>query len=231
MPIEFPPDDDANAAVQSLLHERDLITDGRSVYGDPRTHRAEQRLLEIDARLQFAETQGVYKPAAPWTPARVAQEQLDAEYPVPPSATLPEAHAEFYRARLDALAALPDARLADLSREVVADLDYRTSRVSFPHHVRNQRLPDATRSVVAGLLDDASAVIDAFARDPKDAERIRAVIVADRPTLEYFAALGQQLGAYSEKRKAFGLDRPSDVSPLDTALETLRRNLKAEAGR
>jgi hypothetical protein len=192
-----------------LLRTRDLIAEGKSVYGPVGSPKQVEKQAEYDAKIAFGRQQGEIPPAEePWTRDRAAKERLASEFQFgEPAATFQEHTAGFNKKRFDDLAALDDRRLAAMTDEVAADLAERPSQTCAPHSGYKRELDRRAtgHEIVEGLFKDAGPIIAANHPDPTERARVTKFIGSNRQLLELYAAHGQLVSAYNTRKKGYGL--------------------------
>jgi hypothetical protein len=194
-----------------LLTTRELIIEGRSIYGDPNSRLAKERLAEIDANLTFLRGIGEAPPAPePWSPERVARVRLAAEFPSgDPGAATAWGHKrqrEFVASKVAALGALGVREQADLHQKLVDDLGSRANEITGRYSIFNQ----ATNSYPTGsqileaLLKDAEPAILAHTK-AGEVQKTRDALKLDRSLLERFTVMGRNITNYQAAKARYGV--------------------------
>lgn len=193
-----------------LIATRNIVADGRSVYGPIGSPKQVEKMAELDARIAHGRHMGEVPPAAePWGMERVAKERLAHEFKFgDPSATpIHEAHGAMFRGKLEALAGMPEARLAieqDALAKDVKDFGNTATLRHSAYRPSDQRYLGG-HEIVNALVEDAEPAIRQFAQTDAEATALVKLCRTDRSTLEYFATRGRSMTSYSARAKELGL--------------------------
>ena len=191
-----------------LQRHRESVAEGNNVYplGSPRQI---EKLAELDAQIEFRRRIGEMPPAPePMSADLIAKQRLASEWPGgEPSAALPDYAVEQTRQRLETLTGLDDRRLAAMTDELAKDLADNQSSGSFTYSGYRPATADypSGHEVLAAMVADAKAVIDATYADPAERTRAMKLVQTNRSALEAFAARGRAVAAYAADRKKYGI--------------------------
>jgi hypothetical protein len=181
---------------------RERILDGSSVYGDPQSPRAVEKLQEIDAKLGLARQLGEAPPAPEvWSIERAARERLAHEWPGGDPAAKPvsETMTKWSADRLEGLGRLSTREQGNLAGRVAEDFAYNTSAISMQHsYARGGQAPTGSQ-IVENLLRDAAPALTNMSASEQQLIRL------DRQLLEFFANRGKAITAYASRKAALGL--------------------------
>ena len=201
---DLPSSETPNPLADYLIRTRELVASGSSVYGPVGSPKQVEKMAELEARLDLGRELGEIPAApAPWAD-RVRQERLKQEFPFgdPAEAPVSELLANGISQGFQHLDELPPAELARRADLVASDFADRASRVSFAH----SRFDPATGTkpggyaIVEALVKVAEPAIQALG-DADDHDAMRKLIRSDRQLLELFAARGQAMTAFAERKK------------------------------
>jgi len=190
-----------------LTDLRDTILAGKSLYGDPTSPRAVEKLAELDAKIAFGRSIGEIAPPPPaWTPQRAAQERLAQEFPVDPTTPPHPELLAFQTGQIEALKGLDVREQANRAQAVVDDVGAKTSRISSRYaFARNETGEFLSGSqVVAELLKEAAVAINQFVEPGKRADTLK-LLPLSRDQLELWAVRGRNIAAYTAVKARYGL--------------------------
>jgi hypothetical protein len=191
-----------SAAADFLSDLRDRILAGTSVYGDPTSASAVEKLAEVEAKLGLARQLGEAPPAPEaWSIERAAKERLAREFPQgdPSKFERSELLTAGLQSKLDRLGQLSTREQADLAAEVAADLAYRSSDTSMRYSFHRGGVAPTGPGIVEALMADAAPAI---AHMP---DKDRQLLRCDRQLLELYASRGRNLSSYSARKTQLGL--------------------------
>jgi hypothetical protein len=190
-----------------LTDLRDRILAGTSVYGDPQSTRAVEKLAEVDAKLGLARRLGEAPlEPKPWSIERAAEERLAREFPHGDTSKFQQSEelAAHLAAKFETLGKLPVREQADLAAETAADFAYHASDVSMGYSFARGGVVPTGSQIVEALLRDAEAAVNASVEPGKRAETMK-LLRCSRQLLELFAVKGRNREAYARRREQLGL--------------------------
>jgi hypothetical protein len=185
-----------------LTDLRERILAGTSVYGDPQSPRAVERLAELDAKLVLARQLGE-APAAPepWSIERAAKERMAHEWPNGDPAAKPvsETMSTWAKNKLEGLSRLSSREQGNLAGRVAEDFAYNTSAISMNYSYAKGGQAPTGHSIVEQLLKDAAPALTGMSA--ADQQLLR----CDRQMLEFYANRGKAITAYAQRKSQLGI--------------------------
>jgi hypothetical protein len=205
--VDIADESDLSNADRLTLKSRELLLDGKSVYGDPNSHRAKQKLAEYDAHVAFAQEQGTLPRPKPRTAQWVAEKTLAGEFPFgEPLPTIAEHHQVHVQTKLAETSLFTDRLRAHYEAELVSNLEQRPGPAAKQYFGYRKELGRSRSGseIRDAMLADADLAIQATAKSPEEADRLRAHLRVDQTALELFAGKGQDVARYQARKKALG---------------------------
>jgi hypothetical protein len=190
-----------------LADLRERILAGTSLYGDPQSTRAVEKLAEVEAKLGLARQLGEAPPAPePWSIERAAKERLAREFPHGDPNTFQQSEelAAHLASKFEKLGQLSVREQAALAAETAADFAYHASDVSMGYSFARGGVVPTGSQIVEALLRDAEAAVNASVEPGKRAETMK-LLRCSRQLLELFAVKGRNRSAYAARRAQLGI--------------------------
>jgi hypothetical protein len=196
-----------SVAADFLSDLRERILAGTSVYGDPTSARAVEKLAEVEAKLGLARRLGEAPPEPkPWSIERAAEERLAREFPQgdPSQFQQSEELAAHLAAKFETLGKLTVREQANLAAETAKDFAYHASDVSMGYSFARGGVTPTGLSIVEHLLADAEGEVNASVEPGKRAETMK-LLRCSRQLLELFAVRGRNRKAYADRKTQLGI--------------------------
>jgi hypothetical protein len=202
------PNNTATSPAADFLSDlRERILAGTSVYGDPNSARAVEKLAEVDAKLGLARRLGEAPPAPPpWTVERAAKERLAHEFPLGDPTTFRQSEmlTAGLAAKFEKLGQLTVREQAALAQQTAEDFAYHASDVSMNYSFARGGVVPTGLSIVEALLRDAEPAVNASIEPGKRAETMK-LLRCDRRLLELYAVKGRNRTAYANRKAQLGI--------------------------